>query len=772
MTTILEGLVLYHALARLDSGQILDLSGQGHPGRAVGNPQVVPDSTFGNSLKLDGQNDYVTLDPGSIPAGPALTVSLWLRPNKLPEGTVILGAVDASDKKAVGIAMPTSEGQVAFASAYDGTNLDDLRVALPTPIPEDTWQHWAFVKDASVGEMHIYCNGTHLGGNTGMTRPIPAVAKVNLGAETDEGWKFPGQMAHLRVYNRALSGQEIVEVMVEDKAAIAPFRQTYPFDMELVNDEGHAVLYITDDPAGQTMCLGLANVSGRAINLNPTPNPTASADNYHFRVSFRAGILTPRSIAILNEALETLNKTHPETTDQPTGVSDGLLQALASLGEAGWNATLEARADGTTHVYFLNLVKTSITLPPNFSTQVTLPGLAAHASGGARGTRVELAYDNLSYVGESTPVQGQRIVNLSILSREGYRYLPLNVWVSAMGTIANDGTTSNGLLLSITNPQEQDSIALNPSNSPKPSRFILSFDVQDQGETKPWALGTSDQVSQIDVTASDATNWTVTPQLEGESPEWIITTPTVMELRPDQAIELTLENIVTSLPTGETNLYLQYENIPGYWDGQLVAKLQKSPLKFSDERSMTVNADTTLNGNLSLMGKSSFAEDVSLYGNASLRGQLLTVRANGIHLTPPEDSTASPEIVITRPASATTGGNIAFLTLLQEDADKEVPTTYPSIVFNTRNRFWNRIESREDGIYFKTGNVTSDWMMPIHVGSIAAETTILRPKTATTGGNIAFLTLLQEDADKEVPTTYPSIVFNTRNRFWNRIESR
>jgi hypothetical protein len=45
-------------------------------------------------------------------------------------------------------------------------------------------------------------------------------------------------------------------------------------------------------------------------------------------------------------------------------------------------------------------------------------------------------------------------------------------------------------------------------------------------------------------------------------------------------MDIKLKNIVTSHPAGQTRVHIGYENIQGYWDGNFVALIEKSPLVF------------------------------------------------------------------------------------------------------------------------------------------------------------------------------------------------
>src|SRR5262249_19149057 len=149
---------------------------------------------------------------------------------------------------------------------------------------------------------------------------------------------------------------------------------------------------------------------------------------------------------------------------------------------------------------------------------------------------------------------------LSVVNHSGEVLIPLHAGFKGSQLVLNDGLSSNELTLLLYNVSTKESISLNPQTSDAPSKFIVSFDVQKDGESRDWALGTQDQVPAIDISAG---GWTCNKETEGESPEWILTT-TKTSLDQAEVIEVVISNIISSLPSGLTNLYLRYENIPGY----------------------------------------------------------------------------------------------------------------------------------------------------------------------------------------------------------------
>jgi microcystin-dependent protein len=155
-------------------------------------------------------------------------------------------------------------------------------------------------------------------------------------------------------------------------------------------------------------------------------------------------------------------------------------------------------------------------------------------------------------------------------------------------TILNDGSSPSELTLRITNTLKR-----NPSNpassnimfskdTSAPSKFIISFDSGD--ENKEWALGTNSQVNNIKVKVNfpQDSQWIeINNSNVGSSAEWTINIPeSLPQLDASQFIQIKLSEIITGHSSGHTNVYVHYENISGYWDGQFVCTIEKCPLLY------------------------------------------------------------------------------------------------------------------------------------------------------------------------------------------------
>ncbi len=87
-------------------------------------------------------------------------------------------------------------------------------------------------------------------------------------------------------------------------------------------------------------------------------------------------------------------------------------------------------------------------------------------------------------------------------------------------------------------------------------------------------------------------------------------------------------------------------------------------------------------------------------------------------------SASDNHLLLRREKTETIGGKILFLELYQDDPlvknKLSVPEVYPSIRFHHANRYWNRIEAREDGFHFKKGDLSNDDYKDIYAANVAS----------------------------------------------------
>ncbi len=539
-------LALYMPLDQITNNHttVPDLSGNNRNGTITGSPLVVPQTMLGACMSFDGKSHFEVSDPFGSPTND-FTISYWLQPNQINSGyQAILGKHESSRKPSMWIG-PVN-GQIHFDS-YDPAGNRYFALLDSFFQAAEQWVHIAWVKEGT--QYLLYRNGTLF-----TTQAAPATLYSNATTTYSIGMVdsyLNGYLADMRIYNQALTAEMIQRDLQSDQATSSAFRMTYPLGFTLLNSDQQPVLSITDDPKGETQTLTVTNVSRQNITFTPPSTTSVSSSNSHLELRFR-----------------------------PTTLATSSLTQISLATAADWQLTTLQQTDGTVSIYLLNTL--GLTLPTGQSLSLQLQHIKADGTGGTRGSRAEMRYRQMTYEKDTTALTGSRLSYLSIINQTGQKNIPLHLGFVGTNTILNDNSTGNTVTMRVANISDSD-LTLNPATSAAPTHLTISFDVQPQGKNSTddpfgysWALTTADYSESITASATDSRNgfWHIGVSAQ----EFEFTPKSPLTLHPQEYVQLTLGNLITPLPAGPTNIYLDYENFPGYWDGQFVVVLSKSPL--------------------------------------------------------------------------------------------------------------------------------------------------------------------------------------------------
>ena len=194
------GLVGYWRLDEGTGGTALDQSGSGYNGTFVNGP-VRSSGRAGGAVTFDGVNDYIQVgaQPGLVMTT-AMTISAWIR--STGSGGII---VNKEGEYELGIVSGTLRWAVAHGSpsGWDWTNTGWI-------VPANQWVHVAMVYGNS--EIRTYANGALVHTDPAwstMTDCITAQNDFRIGGRQAAPQYFAGSIDEVRVYNRALSADEI-----------------------------------------------------------------------------------------------------------------------------------------------------------------------------------------------------------------------------------------------------------------------------------------------------------------------------------------------------------------------------------------------------------------------------------------------------------------------------------------------------------------------------------------------------------------------------------
>lgn len=209
------GLVGHWKMDEPVAGTVADSSGYGNDGTPGGTggannkPVVSADVPTTNivttrSLDFDGTDDEVSASLDSAP-GNSYTYTLWLRADTTTSGEFAFSLGGNGDQN-----LRFTTGNKLNAMSYNDSATLQTKTG-DASIQTGAWYHVTVVRDAAASELRLYLNGqldgaaASVSGNARYNSNNVAIGRrLNTGSTY-----FEGQIDDVRIYNRALSAEEI-----------------------------------------------------------------------------------------------------------------------------------------------------------------------------------------------------------------------------------------------------------------------------------------------------------------------------------------------------------------------------------------------------------------------------------------------------------------------------------------------------------------------------------------------------------------------------------
>ncbi|MDP4637498.1 MAG: peptide-N-glycosidase F-related protein [Crocinitomicaceae bacterium] len=170
-------------------------------------------------IEFDGTN-HSLLELSDFDMGNEMTIAFWAKGNGAGgTNTSILEAYDIAGNRVINIHMPWSDNSMYF-DAGQGSGYDRINKVMTAAEMDNNWNHWAFVKKQSTGEMFIYKNGTLWHSGTNKNLPIGYVHRFVLGSNMNQGYMWKGMVDEFQVYDAALT-QATIQSWMQTKATPA-----------------------------------------------------------------------------------------------------------------------------------------------------------------------------------------------------------------------------------------------------------------------------------------------------------------------------------------------------------------------------------------------------------------------------------------------------------------------------------------------------------------------------------------------------------------------
>ncbi len=218
-----QGLVGYWSF---NNGNANDESGNGHDGTLYGATSVV--GKFGNGFSFDGNDDYIDLgdDPDFDITG-SITIALWFKTSTSQMGCIVSKLDQVNPDNGYDLAMGDSfstnpSGKITFRVASESNGPSEYDAAQTTnTYTDNTWHLLTVIYTPNgVSRPKIYIDAVEQSvSNSGIPlSSIGASPGFNLKlAEYSAGsgvFNFNGVLDEVRLYNRALTADEIHELYV------------------------------------------------------------------------------------------------------------------------------------------------------------------------------------------------------------------------------------------------------------------------------------------------------------------------------------------------------------------------------------------------------------------------------------------------------------------------------------------------------------------------------------------------------------------------------
>ena len=212
-----EGLVGHWSFEGCDGKTVKDHSGGGHDGVIVSGTLHKEKDTV--VLALDGLEDgHVRVElKRPLNLSKAITSVFWFRASRLRTGTVLFGIPNTNPEWTTPVFGMSVKGGYVVYGQYGAKGVPKMLVETRTPVPLNQWVCMAATSDGDT--VRLYVNGEQ--DVELKQRAVLAFNKHPLLIGAGLGMKpsFCGRIGELRLYNRALSPEEIRALFEERRMA-------------------------------------------------------------------------------------------------------------------------------------------------------------------------------------------------------------------------------------------------------------------------------------------------------------------------------------------------------------------------------------------------------------------------------------------------------------------------------------------------------------------------------------------------------------------------
>jgi len=202
--TFTRGLVAYWSFDEGTGNTAYDASGNGNNGTLTNGPKWTKGKS-GSALSFDGSNDYVDCGSDeSLDITDEITIEAWVKAASFPASSYYNTLVNKRGNYA--ISLYASPGSSTATIRYIFCGVDSSWIETGVSVGLNEWAHISVVWDGNIEK--VYLNGDEVYSRSASGSMSPTDEIMGIGG----GWSgeyFNGLIDEVRIYNRALSAEEI-----------------------------------------------------------------------------------------------------------------------------------------------------------------------------------------------------------------------------------------------------------------------------------------------------------------------------------------------------------------------------------------------------------------------------------------------------------------------------------------------------------------------------------------------------------------------------------
>jgi hypothetical protein len=226
-----------------------------------------------------------------------ITVSFWAYGTsfKQPSDGSILEGLDQNGQRSLNIHLPWSNGGIYFDCGFQNGGYDRIEKTATVADYEAQWVHWAFTKNATTSEMHIYRNGKLWQSGFAKFKPIQ-ISELTIGTAANSTIPYYGRMRELSIWNKALDSITINAWKHKSLDASHPLYANLIYYYPLNDNDGKDIHDASPNPTDLQLPVDLKRNDERGDKMLLNFKSTVNRPN----VSFVQGVYAGTSVENIN----------------------------------------------------------------------------------------------------------------------------------------------------------------------------------------------------------------------------------------------------------------------------------------------------------------------------------------------------------------------------------------------------------------------------------------------------------------------------------------